>query len=277
MERLEAARRLYADLVTARAEASEPRLREAFATVPREAFLGPGPWQVCAGPGKYVVTPSADPALIYQDELVALVAERRINNGLPSLHAGCLAAVAPAPEEHVLHIGTGTGYYTAILAELTGPSGRVIGIEIDRELAALAEANIAAWRNVKIFCRSGLEPPLGKADVIYVNAGVTAPPRLWLQALKPSGRLLLPLTPGPCEGAMLLVTQADGRYAARFLMPAFYIPCIGGQDEALAARLATTFSENAWREVRSLRLAPEPPDASCWFAAEGWWLSTAAP
>ena len=50
---------------------------------------------------------------------------------------------APASGEHVVHIGTGTGYYTAILAHLVGPSGWVTGIEYDCELAARAKANLA--------------------------------------------------------------------------------------------------------------------------------------
>jgi protein-L-isoaspartate(D-aspartate) O-methyltransferase len=42
-----------------------------------------------------------------------------------------------------VHIGAGTGYYTAILACLVGPSGKVTGIEVDASLAARATVQMA--------------------------------------------------------------------------------------------------------------------------------------
>ena len=91
-------------------------------TVPREAFLGPGPWTVIAGNGK-ITTPSADPVHIYQNVLVALDADKGINNGEPFLHAMWIGKIAPKPGEAVTHVGAGTGYYTALLARLVSPGG----------------------------------------------------------------------------------------------------------------------------------------------------------
>ena len=51
----------------------------------RGSFVGPGPWKVFAG-SNYVETPTDDAAFLYQDVVVALAPERRINNGEPSLH-----------------------------------------------------------------------------------------------------------------------------------------------------------------------------------------------
>ena len=99
------------------AGSANPRLIDAFAQVPREHFVGPGPWQVFVGDG-YVATPSDDPRFLYQDVLIALAPERNINNGQPSLHARCLAVCAPTAGESVFHLGAGTGYYSAILAIL---------------------------------------------------------------------------------------------------------------------------------------------------------------
>src|SRR5205807_3817362 len=60
---------------------------DAFATVPRERFVGPGPWQIKSPMrmGDYWTTPDADPRNVYHDALIALDAERGINNGQPSL------------------------------------------------------------------------------------------------------------------------------------------------------------------------------------------------
>ena len=52
--------------------------------------------------------------------LVAIDAERGINNGQPSLHAQSIAALELKEGETVVQIGAGAGYYTAILAELVG-------------------------------------------------------------------------------------------------------------------------------------------------------------
>src|SRR5215469_18032401 len=107
-----------------------PRLEAAFAAVRREAFLGPGPWPLIRFP-PYLTTPDNDPVYLYQDVLVGLVTERRLNNGEPSGHAMLMAEADPRPGEHVVHIGAAVGYYTAILAHMLGLGGRVTAIEFD--------------------------------------------------------------------------------------------------------------------------------------------------
>ena len=66
------------------------------------------------------------------------------------------------------------------------------------------------------------------ADVIYVNAGATHPPPLWLDALKIGGRLVFPLTPDEGFGVMLQITRkAPNIYAANALIRVAFIPCVG--------------------------------------------------
>jgi protein-L-isoaspartate(D-aspartate) O-methyltransferase len=74
---------------------------------------------------------------------VQVIAERHLNNGQPSGHARWIESASIKPGEHVVHIGAGTGYYTAILACLVGPSGKVTGIEVDASLAARATVQMA--------------------------------------------------------------------------------------------------------------------------------------
>ena len=99
-----------------------------------------------------------------QDVVVGLATERLINNGEPSLHARCLGALAPKPGEHVLHVGAGTGYYSAVLAELVGEAGRVEAYEIEADIAARAAANLGDRPNVKVHGRSGADGPLPGCD-----------------------------------------------------------------------------------------------------------------
>jgi protein-L-isoaspartate(D-aspartate) O-methyltransferase len=273
---LAAVRAFFADLVTATAGVPRPGgpLREAFASIPRERFLGPGPWRVFTAAG-YIEAPSDDPALVYQDVVVALDEKRGINNGQPSLHALCLAALNIQPGETVTHVGAGTGYYTAVIAHLTGPAGAVHAFEIDPQLAARAAENLVEWDQVTVHARSASEGTLPESDVIYVNAGSTGPLDVWLDALRPDGRLLFPMTPAQGAGGMLLMRrQPDGQFDARFLCQVMFIPCVGARDEESARGLTDAFHRGNFRAVKSLK-RNTMPDQTCWFAGAGWWLSKA--
>ena len=93
-KRLDEARALYARMMAAASGSSDPRLERIFELVPREAFLPPGPWHIMVE-HRLVETPSADPALLYQNALVVLDRQKGINNGEPFLHAAWIGAVAP--------------------------------------------------------------------------------------------------------------------------------------------------------------------------------------
>jgi protein-L-isoaspartate(D-aspartate) O-methyltransferase len=274
VESLEQHRRWYARLVAANAgvSAANQKIIDAFATVPREQFLGPGPWKVFTRSG-YIEAPS-DPAVLYQDVLVALKSEAHLNNGQPSLHMACLAALGVKEGETVVHVGAGTGYYSAILATLTGPAGRVFGYEIDPDLAARAKDNLAAYANVEVRHQSATDGPLPECDVVYVNAGATSPLESWTSALRAGGRLLFPLAPAQGTGYMLLVTRnGAGTFGAKFVCGAIFTPCIGARDEETAKRLSDAFAKGGIATVQSLRYHT-PPDETCWFAGSDWWLSS---
>lgn len=272
MDRLEDVRRRYAQTVASNAgvSAAHQNVIDAFATVPRENFLGPPPWRMFTRLGDIEIP--GDPADLYQDALVSLKAEAHLNNGQPSLHMACLAAVDVKEGETVVHVGAGTGYYTAILATLVGPAGHVIGYEIDPDLATRARDNLVDYQNVEVRHQSGTGSALPSCDVVYVNAGATEPMREWTNALRPGGRLLFPLTPDLGAGEMLLVTRTVDGYAARFICGAVFTPCVGARDPATAERLAEAFARGGAGSVRSLRFDTLPDDTS-WVAGSGWWLA----
>ena len=155
MVELKTFQKYYAAYVTASTGVTDPRIVKAFASVPREDFLGPGPWHVNVDEG-YILTPSADPALVYQDIVIGLAPERNINNGEPSLHARMLDAVSPKEGDRVLQVGCGSGYYTALLSELVGASGRVVAMEVDPEMAAWAARALVNRANVEVVCTPGI-------------------------------------------------------------------------------------------------------------------------
>jgi protein-L-isoaspartate(D-aspartate) O-methyltransferase len=197
--------------------------------VAREDFLGPGPWQIVRWGSGYRTTPDPDPVYLYTDDVIGILPERNLKTASP-LHAALIAAAAPQPGEHVVHVGAGVGYYTAILAELVGATGRVAAIEFDAELAARATANLAQTPHVRAVHADGTQVMLEPADVIYVNAGATRPADAWLERLKEGGRLILPLT---ADG----FPNRDVRHAAVFRIerrgPEFFERRISGVDLSL--------------------------------------------
>jgi protein-L-isoaspartate(D-aspartate) O-methyltransferase len=272
-ERTQAHREFFAKLVAANVGLPPgSELEAAFASTPREQFVGPPPWRMFTRSG-YVESPD-DPALLYQDIVVSLGGEGPFNNGQPTLHAACIAALNVKRGERVVHVGAGTGYYTTLLAKLVGGTGSVDAYEVVSEFARRAAQNLAEFSHVVVHPRSGAEGPLPDCDVLYVNAGATEPLEVWLDALRPGGRLLFPMTPADGSGAMLLVIKnEDGGFAARFLMQVQFVPCIGARDETTAHRLADAFRDGKWTKVKALH-RNEPEDESCWVAGDGWWLST---
>ena len=269
MAKSEDARKSYAREMAAASGSADPRLEDAFASVPREDFLGPGPWTVILGNRK-VRTPDADPSHIYQNVLVALDAER--NNGEPMLHAAWIGKAAPQPGETVAHIGAGTGYYTALLARLVLPAGTVTAIEIDPTLAARARRNLEPYANVTVVHGDAVSADLPQSDIIYVNAGVVAPPAAWLRALNPGGRMIFPWRPIERIGVAVLVKRTDDGFSCEPFIGSWFIGCVGASTAGPSARLPTPRQA---RHTRSIWLtAQKAPDDTATAIFDDVWFSS---
>jgi len=272
-DRLDDIRGFYARLMAAASGSSDPRLERIFELVPREAFLPAGPWKIFVAE-RYFETPSADPAYIYQNNLVALDDSKGINNGEPFLHAAWIGAVAPQPGETVTHIGAGGGYYSAILSMLVLPGGHVNAIEIDDGLATAARSNLIPFENVSVITGNSASLPIAPSDLIYVNAGVVAPPVHWLQALRMGGRLIFPWRPSKNIAMAALVTRSASGFDLKALMPAWFIPCVGAAEEPAGSPAPDR--DLAWRS-RSIRLtAEQAPDQTATAVYQDVWFSSAA-
>jgi len=258
---IEQVRRWYAEELRFTARVSSPSVVDAFATVPRERFVGPGPWLIKSpmNLAEYWMTEDADPRRVYHDVLIALDEARGINNGQPSLWAYLFSQIGIVAGEDALHLGCGTGYYTAIAAELVGSTGKVTAIEIDATLAEKARAALPPWPQVTVNHADGAHTSFDPVDLIIASAGATHPLRSWIDALKPGGRLLFPMTTdrgGP--GAMLLVTRrADDEFAARFLCRAGFIDFKGARNQKASRRLEAALER--FCENRLRRMPPKAP------------------
>jgi protein-L-isoaspartate(D-aspartate) O-methyltransferase len=278
-------RRAYAKQITAAVRVDDRRIEAAFADVRREDFLGPGPWPIIRWTDDYVPTPSADPVYLYVDHVIGIVPERRINNGAPSFHARLIASAAPDEGAHVVHVGAGTGYYTAIMAHLVGRSGKVTAIEFDPALAARAAANLSPLPHVRVVEGDGSLVPFDAADVIYVHAGATRPAEAWLDRLAEGGRLILPLTtdkgfmkndpPDPLDrrGAVFRIVRRGPEFLAQWISPVAVIPCEGVRDAVTEAALAAAFKKGHWKQVTRLYRNGDMPEGRCWLRAPGWCLA----
>jgi protein-L-isoaspartate(D-aspartate) O-methyltransferase len=276
-----AARAAYAEKIRGLVGLRSESLRRGLATVPREAFVGPGPWKLMYG-GQvglgYTDTPNADPAHIYDNVLVALDPERLLNNGEPAALLRWFDSLELRPGERFLHVGCGVGYYTAIAAFGVRPGGRVTGVEIDPGLAARARRNLEKDGDVEILSADGSALAGRTFDAIYVNAGATEVTPQWLDSLAPGGRLLVPMTisiPGRNAGVgwMLFVRRAGDGYTGEFRTPVGIYHCAGARTDAGEQRLRKLFAAPPAAGVRRLRREPHAETAECALHGAGFCLS----
>ncbi len=118
---------------------------------------------------------------------------------------------------------------------------------------------------------ASLELPL--SDLIYVSAGVAAPPEQWLAALRPGGRLIFPWRPTAEVALAMLVKRVPSGFEARPLMSSWFIPCAGAsrpKGNTLAPNPSTA------RLIRLTHLSRErAPDESAVAIYEHVWFSSA--
>ena len=283
-------RRCYADEIRFVANLDSAALVEAFARVPREQFIGPGPWQVgsaevralaAAGIGRATYVPIDDPRHLYHNVVVVLDRARDINNGQPSALATWINALELESGERVYHLGCGVGYYTAIMAEVVGPTGSVVATEIDPELAVRARENLSSYANVEVHSVDGGEFDPGECDAMLINAGVTHPHPLWLDRLPEGGRLVLPITLATSEtlgaGLMTKIVRHANWLSARGVSPVGIYSCKSVRDPELEPLVRIAFTTQAILRVRSFRPEPHEQEETCLLHGKGVCFSSAEP
>ncbi|KZE35291.1 protein-L-isoaspartate(D-aspartate) O-methyltransferase [Chelatococcus daeguensis] len=264
-------RHRYARQVTMRLVVSDPRLRDAFAAVPRERFLGPGPWRLVTPFGSEM-TPDSDLRHVYSDIAIECQPVRGRDDGEPSRHALGIAALGLRAGQTVAHMGCGTGYYSAVMAELVGGTGRVDAHEGDRVLAERARSALAPWPQASVTEKpSG---PLRVCDAVYCEAARTGPDEAWLAAVKDGGRIVFPLTDAFGRGALVCLSRRGDVFAvaplARVTVAPPALPVSAGVD----GRLAEASAAGRLMSVRALhRGVPSGSDPAV-VLGDGWWLSS---
>jgi protein-L-isoaspartate(D-aspartate) O-methyltransferase len=282
-------RRFFAEEIEAVAKLRSPLLVNALATIPRERFLPPGPWTVAAdmdvggGPVRTRLTADADPARVCHNISVAIDPDRQLFNGQPATIGAWIDALDLDRGARILHVGCGTGYYSALMAECAGPTGRVVAFEADPSLAATARANLAGMPWVDVRASAAADCAAETFDAILVNAGVTHPLPGWLDALAQGGRMILPMTSTMIpmgnigKGLVILITRGDAdAYAARVSGFVAIYSAVGIRDAALNEALGKAMAggPQKWGAISRLRRDAHEASSPCWLHGTGFCLST---
>jgi protein-L-isoaspartate(D-aspartate) O-methyltransferase len=264
------ARRRLADSIREAVPTASPGLIQAFTTVPRERFLPPGPWKMRDMSGTWM-TEDANPDHVYRDTSIAVDATRDLYNGQPSTVARWLDAVAIHPGDRILHVGCGSGYFTAILAATVGPRGAVYAIDVDGPLTRAARENLKDWPWVTVQHGDGITGLPKDIDVVVLHAGASHIRQEWLACTRPGARMLAPITVdfaamGPTlgKGLTFVLKRGNEEWSARSLS----FVAIYSMQSARDANQATTFGmamqRRDWETVTRLRTDSHKPGPTCW-------------
>jgi protein-L-isoaspartate(D-aspartate) O-methyltransferase len=176
-------------------ELSAP-VREAFLAVPRERFLP----RHAAEEGLEAVY--RDAAIVTRTDASGAATS---SSSQPTMMALMLEALRVEPGQRVLELGAGTGYNAALLAQLVGPAGHVVTVEIDEETAAEARAALEG-SGVEVIAADGRDGWAAGApyDRVVATVATAAVYPAWWRQLAPRGLLQAPLHIG--DGLQPIVT-----------------------------------------------------------------------
>jgi len=190
----------------------DPRILDAFLTVPREAFVHP----------QYA-------HLAYADHPLPIAAGQTISQ--PYIVALMIEAAAIRPRDTVLEVGSGSGYAAAVISRI---AAKVIGIERQHDLVDLARERLArlGYANVEIVEGDGTTgwPPGAPYDAILAAASGSHVPQPLIDQLAPGGSLVMPIgQPGDVQRLVKLTKGRDGRVERSDLGAVRFVPLIGAE------------------------------------------------
>jgi len=197
--------RMVADQIESRG-IRNPDLLRVMRSIPRHLFVPPNvrskAYEDCPIPIGYGAT-------ISQPYIVALMTE----------------LLAPAKQDRVLEIGTGSGYQAAILGQL---AAEVYTVEISPELARSAAKTLRelGYTNITVRQGDGYQgwPERAPFDRIVLTAAPPELPEALIAQLSRGGRLVAPLGPVRSQELMVIEKQADGTIEGRPVCGVSFVP-----------------------------------------------------
>lgn len=151
----------------------------------------------------------------------------------PYMIAAMIQAAQVQPKDRILEVGAGSGYQTALLAEL---AGQVFAVERHATLAETARHTLErlGYRNVRIITGDGSLgfPQAAPFDVIIVSAAAPGIPVALQEQLAPGGRLIVPVGDSEQQVVQLVRRHHDGTLSVQRLEGCRFVPLIGEQGFA---------------------------------------------
>jgi protein-L-isoaspartate(D-aspartate) O-methyltransferase len=189
----------------------DERITAALRDVPRHLFL-----------------PHLPPEDAYLDD--AIVTKRDAggqpisSSSQPAIMAIMLDQLTLAPGQRVLEIGAGTGYNAALMRHIVGPSGTVISVDIEADLADRAREHLASagYPDVTVIAADGADgyPPGAPYDRVIATVGVSDLAPAWLDQAGAGARIVVPLD---VRGSQLAVafgrSGSGGHWVSRSIAP----------------------------------------------------------
>jgi protein-L-isoaspartate(D-aspartate) O-methyltransferase len=199
-------RRMVAEQIVSRG-VKDPLVLQAMRSVPRHEFV-----------------PDEHREAAHRDAPLPIGRDQTISQ--PYIVAFMTEALGLEGGEHILEVGTGSGYQAAVLAEIAGD---VHTIEIDPEIARDASARLThlGYHDVTVSVGDGYRgfPEKAPYDAIVVTAAPDHVPRMLLDQLKVGGKLVLPV--GRRSQMLQLWTRTPTSFDSRNLLPVQFVPMTG--------------------------------------------------
>jgi len=164
---------------------------------------------------------------VYEDHPIPIGEGQTISQ--PYIVAIMLEALAFNPSETVLEIGTGSGYQTALLAELVR---QVYSVERYASLARAAQATLArlGFNNLEVILGDGSRglPDRAPFDAIVVSAAAPQIPPPLFEQLREGGRMVIPVGPAHAQ-ELQLVRKHEGQPVVTSMEGCRFVPLIGSE------------------------------------------------
>ena len=195
-------------------DALDPRVVDAFLSIPRAAFL-----------------PGVPLDAVYQDEPVVLKRDTGgsvfSTSSQPSMMALMIDQMRLKEGHNVLEIGTGSGYNAAIMQRLVEPGGRVTTVEFDSQLAEQARDALQRVQMNRVLVVEGDGAagyaPRAAYDRILATAGIWDVPRAWAKQLKPRGLIVAPIWFEGSQYSAAFRLQPDGTLYSERNLPCGFV------------------------------------------------------
>ena len=200
-----------------------PRVRNAFLSIPRSAFVPE--YYVQQGTRLEWTTTCAKEDEVYDDRVLVIQVDAHgmpsSSSSLPSVMALMLEALDLQEGQRVLEIGAGTGYNAALIAHIVNNPACVTTIDIDPALVQKAQEHLkhVSYDDLFVCVGNGLEGVSRCApyDRIVATGGFSSIPRAWIDLLSVGGKLVINLLFSLSHGIAVLTKSGHGNVSGRFL------------------------------------------------------------